>query len=154
MNYSLIVFDLDFTLWNAGGTWCDHTSPPYRKQNGHILDADGSMIHLYPDSREILAELSRNYPLAVASRTHQPGWAKELMTLFNIRQYFRYLEIYPGSKTEHFKHLHAKTRIPFNEMLFFDDEMRNIHEVARLNAETVLVDSGINSKTVKRYLNF
>ena len=25
----LLVFDLDFTLWDAGGTWCDQTKPPF-----------------------------------------------------------------------------------------------------------------------------
>jgi len=154
MHYSLIVFDLDFTLWNAGGTWCDHTCPPYRKQNGHILDACDSVIRLYPDSREILEKTSQLYPLAIASRTHEPGRALELMSLFNIRQYFRYIEIYPGSKTEHFKQLQAKSRIPFKAMLFFDDELRNINEVSRLQAHAVLVDNGIDRETVKPYLNF
>lgn len=40
----LIVFDLDFTLWNAGGTWCDHTFPPYRKENNRVIDSQGNII--------------------------------------------------------------------------------------------------------------
>ena len=49
----LLVFDLNFTLWNAGGTRCDHTTPPYRKRIDHILDGGG--------------------------RTHSPGLAIELL---------------------------------------------------------------------------
>ena len=40
----LIVFDLDFTLWNAGGTWCDHLRAPFHCRDGCVLDADGAMV--------------------------------------------------------------------------------------------------------------
>lgn len=30
-----------------------------------------------------------------------------------------------GSKIKHFKELHGKTGIPYNEMVFYDDEGRN-----------------------------
>jgi len=40
-------------------------------------------------------------------------------------------EIYPGSKKTHFAKFTRDTAIPYNEMLFFDDESRNIHEVWR-----------------------
>jgi magnesium-dependent phosphatase 1 len=119
MTYKLIVFDLDFTLWNAGGTWCDHTYPPYRRVNGHIYDSENAVIHLYPDVIELLNTLHHDYMLAVASRTNQPGWANELLDLFGIKAYFNHLEIYPGSKTTHFNRLNNATGIPFSEMIFF-----------------------------------
>ncbi|KAI1336013.1 magnesium-dependent phosphatase-1 [Xylariaceae sp. FL0016] len=37
------------------------------------------------------------------------------------------LEIYPGSKIQHFQALHKRTGIPFGDMLFFDDERRNLN---------------------------
>ncbi len=55
----LIVFDLDFTLWNAGGEWCDCTTPPYIIKNSKIYDAVGRYIHLYNDSFEILEKLQK-----------------------------------------------------------------------------------------------
>lgn len=152
MKYTLIVFDLDFTLWNAGGVWCDQTCPPYRKTNGHVLDATDNQLFLYPDTKTILEELSTQYLLGVASRTTQPSWAMELMELFGIRHFFNHIEIYPGSKTAHFKHLHARSGIPFDKMLFFDDEERNINEVRRLNANCVLVDAGITRELIQRHL--
>jgi len=75
------VFDLDFTLWDAGGTWCDHTLPPYTSVNGYIRDAAGRQIYLFPDVRSILHKLSRkDILMAVASRTHSPDTARKLMS--------------------------------------------------------------------------
>ena len=146
----LIVFDLDFTLWNAGGTWCDHTFPPYKKVNNHVKDSTGSIIFLYPDTRDILKQLhEQNYLIAIASRTHEPTWAKELLRLFEIDQYFSLREIYPGSKIEHFNQIRHRTGIDFENMIFFDDEMRNIHEVGTLGVNAVLVSEGINREIVE-----
>jgi magnesium-dependent phosphatase 1 len=152
MKYSLIVFDLDFTLWNAGGTWCDHTWPPYRKINNHVEDSENNTIMLYPEVQELIPELAEEYQLAVASRTHQPNWAIELLTLFGLRSFFSFLEIYPGTKVEHFHQLKKNSGIPFEEMIFFDDEMRNVDEVRRLNVDSILVDQGISDSLVKKHL--
>lgn len=153
MRYSLIIFDLDFTLWNAGGTWCDHTSPPYRKVNDHIKDSENNIIFLYPEAKEILEDLSVDYTLGIASRTHRPEWALELMSLFNIKHLFKYFEIYPGSKVEHFYQIQSRSGIAFSQMLFFDDEMRNIDDVRNLDATTVLVDQGITRELVSRHIS-
>lgn len=150
----LIVFDLDFTLWNAGGTWCDHTCPPYRRVNGHIEDSSGSIIFLYPDARKILEKLHKNgYRIAAASRTHEPSWAVELLKLFEINHYFSYKEIYPGSKIEHFQQLQHITGINYENMAFFDDEMRNIEDASDLGVNAVLVDQGITWQYINRIIN-
>lgn len=141
----LIVFDLDFTLWDAGGSWCDQTTPPFRKIDRIIKDADGSIIYLYPDVLDILESLSRkNINMAVASRTYSPGIARELLTLFGIRKYFLCEEIYPSSKLQHFESLHKRTHIPYDQMYFFDDEPRNILEVGSLGVHSFLIKSGLN----------
>lgn len=150
----LIVFDLDFTLWDCGGTWCDHTNPPYYKQNGIIRDEDQRKIRLYPDVRGILEELhEKNVLLGVASRTGAPDWADELMQLFDIKKYFEHFEIYPGSKINHFRSLQEKTGLAYRDMFFFDDEYRNIEEVERLGVEAVLVENGLNKDIVGSYLS-
>lgn len=141
----LVVFDLDFTLWDAGGTWCDHTRPPYIRENGYIRDADRRSIYLYPDVRSILDTLSRKeIPMAVASRTHSPDIARKLMNMFGIKDYFQYEEIYPGSKLQHFEALQNKSRVPYRDMFFFDDEQRNIQDVGSLGVQSVLVNSGMS----------
>ena len=150
----LFVFDLDFTLWNAGGTWCDHTFPPYRKENGHIVDSNGSIISLYPDTKKILEHLYQaGHEIAIASRTHEAAWAKELLSLFSIDKYFKYQQIFPGSKLEHFKNLWRESNKEYSNMIFFDDEMRNIHEVGSLGVKTVFVNDGIHWGLVKPCLS-
>ena len=150
----LVVFDLDFTLWDCGGTWCDHTNPPYYKHNGIVLDDDQRRIMLYPDVKPILDKLnSRNIQLAVASRTGAPDWADELMQLFDIKKYFQHFEIYPGSKINHFKSLQQKTGLKYNDMIFFDDEYRNIEEVGQLGVEVVFVEDGVDIALVEEYLH-
>jgi magnesium-dependent phosphatase 1 len=150
----LIVFDLDFTLWNAGGTWCDHTFPPYKRVNGYIEDSVGSIIFLYPDARNILERLhGQGYQIAAASRTHEPSWALELLKLFEINHFFTHKEIYPGSKIEHFRQLQHLTGIDYEKMTFFDDEMRNIDDVSALGVNAVLVDKGINWELIERVVD-
>ena len=140
----LIIFDLDFTLWDAGGTWCDGTMPPYRRVNGYITDAEDRIIYLYPDVHEILSRLNKEgIMMGVASRTHSPEIARTLMELFEIRDYFRYEEIYPGSKVQHFEMLQRTTKQPFEAMYFFDDEHRNVKEVGEMGVNTYLVLEGL-----------
>ncbi len=148
--YELIVFDLDFTLW-TGSTWCDATCPPYRLKGQYVSDSEGNVMFLFPDVIEILETLKKEgIKMALASRTRQPLWAKELMGLFKIDGYFDYKEIYPGPKTEHFNQLHHISQIPFEKMVFFDDEMRNVSDVAELGVETHLVDEGISKLALNK----
>lgn len=140
----LYVFDLDFTLWDCGGTWCDHTRPPYRKEGEILRDASGRYLRLYPDVPEILADLAAGgYEIAAASRTSAPDWAEELLILFGIHRFFDYKEIYPGSKLTHFRSLKRKSGRSFKEMRFFDDERRNVEEIRRLGVPTVWVQQGL-----------
>ena len=151
---TLLVFDLDFTLWDAGGTWCDHTHPPYRLRNGEVFDTDNSRIRLYPEVLPLLTELKeRDYPLAVASKTGAPDWARELMVLFDIRQYFAFEEIYPSDKTRHFRRLAEKSGIAFEDMVFFDDEYPNIRNVSALGVQAIHVRNGITRRLVMDALN-
>ncbi len=145
----LIVFDLDFTLWDAGGTWCDCTNPPYKRVNGHVEDSYGSKIRLYPDVINILSELKeQRFSMALASRTEAPSWAQQLLKLLEIEHYFIHKEIYPGSKIQHFRQLQKATGISYSDMIFFDDEMRNIREVGDLGVHAIYVEDGINSSLV------
>ncbi len=146
---TLLVFDLDFTLWDAGGTWVDHTRPPFRLRNGDVFDADNSCIRLYPDVLPLLAELkNKAYPIAVASKTGEPDWAREVLDLFDIRHYFAFEEIYPGTKTRHFHQLAIKSGTAFENMIFFDDEYANIRDVSALNVTAIHVQSGITRRLV------
>ena len=68
----LVVSDLDFTLWDAGGSWCDCLSPPFRLEGGRVVDRHGRWVRLYEDVAEILDALdAAGVAMALASRTNQ-----------------------------------------------------------------------------------
>lgn len=149
----IFVFDLDFTIWDAGGTWCDATNPPYFFKNGKLIDQSGNWIRPYPDVLKILDLLKENNKLIVAaSRTYEPTWANNLMQLLEIDNYFDLKEIYPASKIRHFERIHHHFGIPYSEMIFFDDEYRNIEEVGKLGVKADFVRSGISLPMVQKYL--
>lgn len=62
---------------------------------------------------------------------------------------FDHMEIYPGSKTTHFARLHKSTGIPYEQMLFFDDESRN-RNVEELGVTMYLVRDGVTRPEVDR----
>ena len=104
-------------------------------------------IALYSDALEIFQAIEDNdIPMAIASRTEEPEWARHLLDLLGIRKKFKYEEIFPDSKVTHFNNLHEKSGIPFKKMIFFDDESRNIKEVGNLGVRCHLLNEGINLK--------
>ena len=142
---ALIVFDLDFTLWDCGGTWCDCLSPPFRNLGGRIEDRFRRVIRLYDEVHHILDQCDAlAIPMALASRTEQPAWARQLVDLLELTHRFAFAEIYPSSKVRHFRALREASRVPYDQMLFFDDELRNIREVSALGVICVHVEDGLN----------
>lgn len=108
---------------------------------------------MYEDVIPIFEKLkSQNKIIVAASRTSQPRWAKDLLLLFDIYKYFDLLEIYPKSKIQHFKRIKEKFDVSFCEMVFFDDEYRNIKKVGELGVKSVYVENGISKKMVEDYL--
>ena len=141
----LVVFDLDFTLWDCGGTWCDHLSPPFRLRDDRVCDRYGAPVRFYNDVWEILDHLDdEGIAIALASRTSEPGWARELLELLDAAHRFPHQEIFPDEKTTHFANLQDATSVAYSEMLFFDDERRNIDAVGTLGVECVYVRSGVS----------
>uniref|UniRef100_A0A1W7RFV8 Magnesium-dependent phosphatase 1 n=1 Tax=Agkistrodon contortrix contortrix TaxID=8713 RepID=A0A1W7RFV8_AGKCO len=140
---ALVVFDLDYTLWPF---WVDtHVDPPFQKKSdGSVQDRNKRPVNLYPEVPEVLHQLeSEGIAMATASRTGEIQGAKQLLDLFDLNRYFRYTEIYPGSKITHFQRLKQQTGIPFHQMLFFDDESRNIRDVSTLGVVCVAVPRGM-----------
>ncbi|XP_022188666.1 magnesium-dependent phosphatase 1 isoform X2 [Nilaparvata lugens] len=154
----LIVFDLDYTLWPF---WVDtHVTPPFKKdpKTGNIIDRHGKKIKIYPEVPKMLQHLhDNNYTLGVASRTGEIEGAKSLLHLLDWDKYFKYKEIYPGDKTTHFSRFKKNTGLPYEDMLFFDDENRNIVDVSKLGATCILVQDGMSmdelDKGLKRFAN-
>ncbi|KAK1768169.1 magnesium-dependent phosphatase-1 [Phialemonium atrogriseum] len=172
----LIVFDLDYTLWPF---WVDtHVTPPLRAAPGAstttaVVDRVGDAYAFYPDAPAILHALPlAGVRLGVASRTHAPELAREMLKLLHVvageppvggagagaekRKARRALdlfdgglEIYPSSKVRHMEALAKRTGIPYGDMLFFDDESRN-RDVETLGVTMWLVRDGITWKDVDK----
>ncbi|RWS30481.1 magnesium-dependent phosphatase 1-like isoform X1 [Leptotrombidium deliense] len=88
--------------------------------------------------------------MGVASRTEYPEGANQLLHLFGFEKLFKFKEIYPGCKVTHFEQFKKASGIQFKEMLFFDDEERNIIDVSRLGVTAILVnpETGVTMKNV------
>lgn len=144
----VIVFDLDYTLWPF---WVDtHVTPPFRRTQNKIVDAHGHAIKCYTDVPDILKQLSeKGYELGIASRTSEISGAKQLLDLFGWKKYFKYIEIFPGNKVTHFLNIQKSSQADYKDMIFFDDETRNIIDVGKLGVHAVLVRDGITHHVIK-----
>ncbi|CAG8458777.1 13592_t:CDS:10 [Ambispora leptoticha] len=136
----LFIFDLDYTLWPL---WVDTLEPPFKASPSElhtVRDKYNYEIKLFPDVPRILNFIRKNIPnskIAVASRTDKPEWARKILSLMSfpvqqeedaiasLNELFDFAEIYPGSKLTHMKALRNKSGIAYDDMIFFDDEIRN-----------------------------
>ena len=92
--------------------------------------------------------------LAAASRTHAPDLANTLLKQLNVPPanknalgYFDYIQIFPGDKKQHFAKIQKSSGIEYEEMLFFDDEVRN-RNVESLGVVMCLVRDGVTRAEV------
>lgn len=122
----------------------------------HSLDYE---MHAYPESLAVLKYWHERCNIAVASRTTYPEGGEMCLKLFGFDKYIDHKEIYPGCKLQHFESLQRKTGFTYKEMLFFDDEPRNIRDLKRQGVECVLVDENIGvtmkmvENAVKKFTN-
>lgn len=148
----VFVFDLDFTIWNAGDIFCSETNPPYSWNEDKLVDQSGRWIRMYPEAMEVLQMLkSKGVLIAAASRTNEPEWAIQLLQLFDIDKYFDIKEIYPGSKITHLNRIQEQIGCPFDQMVFLDDEDRNIGDARSLGVNCVLVNNGITLMQIENF---
>lgn len=139
---------------------------PFRKDHtGAVYDCAGERVRLMGHTLDIFTELAADSQwsdtaVAYVSRTEYPEWALPCLQCFNVTRGVnynenaaeltlfdmgKYKEIYPGSKITHFKRIHKASGIPFEDMLFFDNEKWNCVEVARLGVVCVYTPNGLTS---------
>lgn len=136
----LVVFDLDYTLWPF---YCE-----CRSKN--------EMPSMYPQAKGILhAFKDKGVNLAIASRSPTPDIANAFLQKLGIKSMFVAQEIFSSwtHKTEHFQKINRKTGVPYNEMLFFDDENRNIQAVSKMGVTSILVGKGVNLGALRQGLS-
>ncbi|WJZ84475.1 hypothetical protein VitviT2T_004078 [Vitis vinifera] len=132
------------------------------------------MPSLYPHAEGILYALKeKGIDMAIASRSPTPDIAKTFLDKLGIKSmlvaqfqtaveslhiFLLYLlwiaqEIFSSlsHKTQHFQIIH-RTGVPFNSMLFFNDEDRNIESVSKMGVTSILVGNGLNIGALRQGL--
>ncbi|KAK2147819.1 hypothetical protein LSH36_532g01019 [Paralvinella palmiformis] len=124
----------DYTLWPF---WTDRLF-----RNNNFLPGQ---VNCYPEVPLILFILKSNgFLLGIASRISCIQQAVQLIFHFGWQGYFDYVEVHPGNKKSHFIDIHFKSGIPYRDMLFFDDDVRNIREVSQLGVACFHVSNGMS----------
>lgn len=134
------VFDLDHTVWPFGIDGYQFI-PPYYQHEGKVFDQHRQEIRHYPDIPKIFSHLHQNgVQIAAASRTKFPSGAYRVLSLFGFDQLIHYFEIYPGQKFKHFERIQQQSKADYSEMIFFDDEERNVIDIRKLGVFVTFVD--------------
>ena len=157
---SLIVFDLDNTLWTP------ELYQLRKLERNNIEPVAHKDVQLFPAAKEIIETLKRDEKysktkFAVASRTKSVSWAHSLLKQFDLYDFFHFIEIFPGDKQKHFLNLKESSGIDFEDMVFFDDsrdgKYGNIVPVSRLGVLSCHCPNGMNkehwNKSLEHYKN-
>jgi len=145
---SLVVFDLDNTLWTPELYQLRKLA---RSNKYPVAHKD---VKLFPAVKEIIEQIKNdqdgrfaNTKFAVASRTKSVDWAHDLLEQFELKELFDYVEIFPGDKKQHFSKLKSVSGIDYSEMIFFDDardgRYGNCEPVSHLGVLSVHCPNGI-----------
>jgi HAD superfamily phosphatase (TIGR01681 family) len=124
-NCELVIFDLDGTL---------HSFNDLNNDDNTVLKRDIIDILDTLKKKDIkIALVSLNY------------LAEEYLEKYNIHNYFDYIEyknwrLCGDFKTDLFKNISEKSKIPFQKMLFFDDRVSHCEEASLLNIKSIYVN--------------
>lgn len=156
----LVVFDLDFTLWQP--EMYELYGAPFKKHatTGAVTDRNGEQVHFFPavDAVLSLLELDPQFrnstEVAVASKTTEPQWAKTCMRLMDValedgtkkslHSVVDYEAIYPRNKRVHFEQLKEQSGVEYEDMLFFDNEFGNIRDISKLGVVCNYCPNGLS----------
>ena len=85
--------------------------------------------------------------LAIASRTCAIKSAKQAVELFGWNKYFSSIQIFPDKKIQHMKKIQKELNISsFDQILFYDDEERNIVDTSSIGVLAYFVSDGVDTK--------
>ena len=100
-----------------------------------LINEEDTRIKAYPDVTEIVRTLrvdcmGRNDHIAIASRALNRSLALKAIDLFGWTPYISSFQIHPGSKVIHMNDIKFDLKFnKFNDVLFFDDDQRNLNEL-------------------------
>lgn len=159
-------------LYFSGGAGAPFTKSPDYETDGTILTRKSEPVRLLGQIREVMRELYcerdgkwQHTRVGISSRTDQPDWARELLQKFTITtnkgqkswigseksETFCIADVMNGpiemksdSKVQHFERISAQTGVPFEDILFFDNERGNCKEVAKLKVVVAYCPDGVS----------
>jgi magnesium-dependent phosphatase 1 len=155
---TIIVFDLDYTLWPYFAD-C-HIEPPIskRRENGKeiLVDSTGRDIRGFSDVSKILKTLrdhclDESQHIAIASRSTTPKLAMEIIEHLGWKNHISSFQIYPTNKKNHMNKIREELKFEkFEEVLFFDDDMSNIKSTSSIGVVAITVDNrrGVDLNTI------
>ncbi|KAL7543151.1 hypothetical protein ACHAXR_012452 [Thalassiosira sp. AJA248-18] len=124
--------------------------------NKIAIDRRGTPITVFDGAAHALSEINRmkkdmDLQVAISSRTDEPSWAYQLMKWLvaadgtPLSKCFdqNLIEISYADKSSHFESLNRKTGIPFENMVFFDNEKWNIQSVGQLGVKCYHTPNGM-----------
>ncbi|XP_074603784.1 magnesium-dependent phosphatase 1-like [Brevipalpus obovatus] len=134
--------DLDYTLWPWG---VDQfvMKPPYKlAEDKRVVDATGKPMPPFPEAQKALEYLrDEGIQIAGVSRTTYSHGVIGLIWLYGWSKYFEYLQAFPAQKWIHLAEIQEQSGgVPYNEMILFDDEQRNIDDITTIGVMGVKVD--------------
>lgn len=148
---SLIVFDLDNTLWTPELYQLRSIA---RANQNPVAHKD---VQLFPAVKDIIRQIKdgerfANTKFAIASRTKSVAWAHDLLEQFELKDIFDFVEIFPGDKKQHFSNLKKASGVDYGDMIFFDDardgRWGNCEPVSQLGVLSVHCPNGISEQSI------
>lgn len=130
------------------------SGPPFTVSEGVVSDGSYQEVELMGASRKILNMLAtdpqwQDTAVAYVSRTDCTDWAEICLKLIQVADGIsmydlaKYQEIYPGNKKGHFKKIHQQSGIDYSDMVFFDNERRNIIDCNTLGITCIYTPNGM-----------
>lgn len=157
----LIAFDLDGTVWYPDMYLLWGGGSPFSPVDDRatvLKDKAGKKVELLGVCHELFDELSQSDKykdtiIAWVSCTDEPKWAQECLQKFRtaqglaIKEVAHASQIFIDDKQSHFRNLKKEyPHIEYSEMLFFDNEYRNIRTVAKLGVKCVHCEDGVTKE--------
>lgn len=135
--------------------------------NKIATDRRGTPIVVFDGASHALSEINRmrkdgnvDLQVAISSRTDEPSWAYQLMKWLvaadgqPLSKCFdpNLIEISYADKARHFESLNRKTGVPYEKMVFFDNEYWNVQSVGQLGVKCYHTPNGMTREDWERCL--
>ncbi|MGQ0548988.1 MAG: magnesium-dependent phosphatase-1 [Armatimonadota bacterium] len=130
MSVSLVILDLDLTLWDHRNV--TGLARPFQSAGEDaVVDQTGVRVNLYPGVRRLLEGLRARQMIIAAASWNEPDAVQEILDLLDLDRYFDHKKVEPHPNKERLvaallRDLEAAGRsLSPSEVLYVDD--RRIH---------------------------